>query len=103
MRVRGSEFYLLCGCNGWGAAPQNREAIFDDGIAVPSFAWQRSRRCPPAQAKMIKTAVLQNCCFLLCSELYEMSCKVNYNSYGNSKNDYFYNQVNRYIIVYAVT
>ena len=33
----------------WGAAPRNREAIFGDAIAAPSFAWQWSRRLPSAQ------------------------------------------------------
>ena len=48
VQLYGSEFYLLLGCIGGWAAPQNREAIFGDVIAVPSFALLWSRDLPSA-------------------------------------------------------
>ena len=106
-RVRFGILHFLCGCGCesvcGGAAPQNREAIFGDAIAAPDFVRQRSRRPPPAQTKNSRSAKKCGTALILLSfQFYEVPYEINGNTHRDSKNDYFYYQMNRYIIVYAV-
>ena len=45
----------------------------------------------------------RDCLILLSSESDKVSYEINRNTDGNSEDDYFYYQMNRYIIVYTVT